>query len=74
MRKTSDTRPDLLCIGCGLTPEEIGYGGFKEEDQTDSDYVWQEEGTLNRKNGHFLCDGCYIKADMPVAPGGWVAP
>lgn len=37
-------------------------------------YVEQEEGTYNPKNGHFLCDKCYIKAGMPSAPNGWRCP
>ena len=37
-------------------------------------YVRAEEGTYNPANGHFLCDVCYIKAGMPVAPGGWKCP
>jgi hypothetical protein len=36
-------------------------------------YVWAEEGTLNPKNGHFLCTEDYIKAGMPSSPQGWVA-
>jgi hypothetical protein len=37
-------------------------------------YVWQEEGTLNMQNGHFLCTNCYIDAGMPSSPTGWTAP
>lgn len=37
-------------------------------------YVKDEEGTLNRVNGHFLCDGCYIKAGTPSSPEGWKCP
>jgi hypothetical protein len=70
------TRPPLVCIGCNGTPKD--FWSYSEE-ATDTglspdDYVWQEEGTLNRDNGHFLCDGCYIKAGMPTAPWGWKAP
>ena len=37
-------------------------------------YVWENEGTLNRKNGHFLCTQCYINAGMPTSPQGWTCP
>jgi hypothetical protein len=40
---------------------------------TPDDFVWREEGTLNRETGHFLCTSCYIKAGMPSSPRGWVA-
>lgn len=73
---------DLMCVGCGKTPDELDeyidavseeatgvVGGMKPDD-----YVWEEEGTLNRENGHFLCTSCYIGAGMPSSPRGWVAP
>jgi hypothetical protein len=48
---------------------------YLEEDQSREDYIIQEEGTYNYKNGHFLCDECYIKAGMPTAPfPGWKCP
>ena len=69
------TRPDLICIGCNKTPEELEeYALFKEPDQTNSDYCWQEEGTLNMTNGHFLCTDCYLRAGQPSSPRGWKAP
>ena len=73
---------DLICIGCGKAPHELDEyisasseiatgvkGGMKPED-----YVWEEEGTLNRENGHFLCTECYIKAGQPSSSRGWIAP
>jgi hypothetical protein len=51
--------------------ENAGYVG---EELTRAQYIIQEEGTYNSKNGHFLCDACYIKAGMPTAPWGWVCP
>lgn len=72
---------DLICIGCGRTPSEIQeyVGAASEEasgepDMTPDDYVWQEEGTLNRENGHFLCTSCYVDARMPSSPRGWTTP
>lgn len=70
-------RPDLLCIGCGKTPGELReYKDMAEANRMASadDYCWEEEGTLNRENGHFLCTPCYVKAGMPSSPRGWVAP
>jgi hypothetical protein len=78
---SDNDRPDLFCVGCGKTPSELSeyISAAKEEasgvaDMTPDDYVWQEEGTLNRENGHFLCTPCYVKAGMPSSPRGWVAP
>jgi hypothetical protein len=78
---SDNDRPDLLCVGCGRTPSGLSeYVGAASEkasgvvDMTPDDYVWQEEGTLNRENGHFLCTPCYVKAGMPSSPRGWVAP
>jgi hypothetical protein len=67
---------DPICTGCNRRPPEISE---YSEDATQSGmdpttYVIREEGTFNPQNGHFLCTDCYIKAGMPVAPGGWVAP
>lgn len=67
---------DLLCIGCNKSPADLDeYSGIAEiEDMSPDDYVWEEEGTLNRENGHFLCTDCYVRAGMPSTPRGWVAP
>lgn len=73
---------DLICIGCGKKPHELDeYVMCASEEatgvkggMTPEDYVWEEEGTLNRENGHFLCTECYIKAGQPSSPRGWIAP
>lgn len=76
-------RQSLVCVGCLKDPEEID--GLQEMASQVSeegeryyrdvrDYVVQEEGTLNRYNGHFLCDACYIAWGMPTSPTGWKAP
>jgi hypothetical protein len=70
-------RPSLLCVGCNKKPEEIQEMidmAEAEEYDTPSDFVWENEGTLNTQNGHFLCTDCYIKAGMPSSPTGWKAP
>lgn len=71
-----ENRPSLICIGCSKAPSELDeYVGWAEfEGMTADDYCWEEEGTLNRENGHFLCTGCYVKAGMPSSPRGWQAP
>lgn len=71
-----------VCQGCGKLPEECpGYIDAlryelqrKPTDQECRDYCLQEEGTLNPKNNHFLCDACYIAAGMPSSPTGWKCP
>jgi hypothetical protein len=83
-----DTHPAPFDPMCGRTPAEIGYVFYRTDENgapllkwdgtpyynDDADYVWQEEGTLNTSNGHFLCDECYIKAGQPSSPSGWVCP
>jgi hypothetical protein len=79
--RTDNNRPELICVGCGKTPDELDeyVSAAREEcsgvpDMTPDDYVWQEEGTLNRENGHFTCTDCYVRAGMPSWPRGWAAP
>ena len=66
----------LICVGCNRPPEAIQeyVEAGKDEDLTPDQYVWREEGTLNKDNGHFLCTECYIDAGMPETDGGWKAP
>ena len=66
----------LICTGCNKTPGEIEeYVEAAEGCQmTPDEYAWEEEGTLNKKNGHFLCTECYVEAGMPDSPEGWIAP
>lgn len=70
------SRPALICTGCNKTPSELDeyVSMAKVNDMTVDDYCWEEERTLNRENGHFLCTGCYINAGMPSSPRGWVTP
>jgi len=72
----TESRPPLLCIGCNKVPDQLTeyHPDATGLDLLPDEYVWQEEGTLNPNNGHFLCDSCYIAAGMPTAPGGWTAP
>jgi len=70
------TRPSLICIGCEKTPNELSEYSpeYTGEDLSPDDYVWKEEGTLNPRNGHFLCTPCYIAAGQPSSREGWYAP
>lgn len=61
--------PKLLkCKCCGKQPSEIGeyitFAGF--ENITPDEFVWREEGTLNRETGFFYCTKCYINLGMPL--------
>lgn len=72
----TQTRPELICTGCGKRPNELDeyVGVAQAENMTPDDYVWEEEGTLNMENGHFLCTSCYVHRGMPSTPRGWTAP
>jgi hypothetical protein len=38
-------------------------------------WAWDNEGTVNKENGHFACTPCYFAMGMPTASGaGWKAP
>lgn len=72
-----DQPAELICNGCGRTPEQIPIYvelAAQEGLRNATAYVWRDEGTLNRGNGHFLCDKCYIDAGMPTSPTQWKAP
>jgi hypothetical protein len=65
-----------VCIGCGKTPDQIEeyIEMAEEQEKTANEIVLLEEGTYNRKNGHFVCTLCYIDMGMPSSPTGWIAP
>ena len=65
-----------ICSGCNKKPDELEeyIELAKEEGMTPNQYVKEEEGTYNKRNGHFLCTDCYIDAGMPSSPTGWIAP
>jgi hypothetical protein len=69
-------RPQAFCLGCKKEPSELDeyVGAGRVNSMSADDYCWEEEGTLNRENGHFTCTSCYIKAGMPSSSRGWVAP
>lgn len=67
---------EFICVGCGKAPNELTcYTPYaREAGVSNEEYVFNEEGTLNTENGHFLCDLCYVKAGAPSSPRGWKAP
>lgn len=78
-----DNPEDPICIGCARRPHEIPDYVFivqeAPDNPTPSDdevrrYVIENEGTYNRRNGHFLCDEDYIRNGMPSGDRGWVCP
>lgn len=63
---------------CERTPDQIDeYRELADgEGVTADEWVWMEEGTLDRKSGMFLCNGCYIRMGMPAGGPGeprWTA-
>ena len=66
----------LHCAGCHKTPEEIDeyQPDYTGQEGDPREYVWFEEGTLNRETGQFLCTICYVRAGMPSGPHGWTVP
>lgn len=66
----------MTCVGCGKHPNELHEFSPEStgEDMPNEVYAWNNEGTLNTTNGHFLCMDCYIREGMPSSPSGWVAP
>lgn len=59
---------DPRCARCHKTPEEIfEYVSMgKIEGLTATEFVLQEEGTLNRTNNRFWCTECYIALGQPT--------
>lgn len=75
-KKPSLRRPTLKCVGCHKPPEQLAEYVAEAEVAmcTPYEYVWSEEGTLNKRTGFFLCTSCYIEAGMPTLVGGWTVP
>jgi len=66
----------MRCNGCKKQPAELSeyVEAGRENGMSAEKWCHDEEGTLNRMNGHFLCTDCYINAGMPSSPDGWTAP
>ncbi|MBT2484828.1 MULTISPECIES: hypothetical protein [unclassified Microbacterium] len=67
VKKSDGPRP--ICVGCRKRPHEfstyrymVAEDGYADADEA----VRRNEGTYNRENGHFWCDGCYIRAGQPL--------
>jgi len=66
----------LHCAGCKRFPAQIQEyidRAALENMASADEYVAQEEGTLDRETGAFLCTACYIQFGMPTSPTGWTA-
>ncbi|MCP9209631.1 hypothetical protein [Streptomyces cucumeris] len=52
----------MHCIDCNKSPNEIPeyIEGARIEGVSPEEFVAADEGTYNRKNGHFLCTDDYI--------------
>jgi hypothetical protein len=77
-----DDPNDPICIGCARRPTEMisyidavmGESGPPASPEQIRLYVIYNEGTYNSRNGHFLCDECYIRNGMPSSDRGWICP
>lgn len=69
-------QPEISCGKCGQEPAQNSLIASlaTEEGITPDEYIWQEEGTLNRETGKYACDSCYIAMGMPTTPQGWTFP
>ena len=64
------------CKGCGKHPHDLSdykYEMASNQEEFDAltdhevdEYARHGEGTYNRETGYFWCNGCYIKAGMPL--------
>lgn len=61
-------RPILRCVRCDKRPDEISEYVTYALEQTlrPDDFVWENEGSLNRNTGQFACTDCYIKLGQPT--------
>lgn len=71
-------RPIAYCMDCGRrgdqmreyqieTAAELGRSSTDDLDIQDvEDWLWRNEGTLERTSGLFVCTACYIKRGMPL--------
>lgn len=57
----------LICAKCRRTPDNIDeyIDAVAGTDMSPVQYVWEEEGTLDRRTGYFLCTLCYLSVGMP---------
>lgn len=80
--------PEMRCSGCAKRPQQLPEYTDAAADLgiTADEYVWEEEGTLNRDSrspgfGNFLCTECLlaeeaIRGHRMAGPDGarWVCP
>jgi hypothetical protein len=73
-------RPELSCIRCKRRPAELHSVKMfaQARKMSPDDFVWHEDGTLNKSTGAFACDDCYVLMGMPLRSrddprGAWKA-
>ena len=68
---------NIRCVRCCRVPRDIlEYADAANyEDMSPEQYVREQEGTYNPKNGLFACTECYIALGQPTGGkhGRWVA-
>lgn len=76
-------RPTPRCCRCLREATEISEylmaawgepGTPRPTDEEIEDWVWANEGTLNKSSGLFACTSCYIAMGQPSGPNGWTPP
>lgn len=71
-RGTIRSRPyDPYCERYAEDMEDID--NWREEDETRSEYIMNNDGTYDPATGFFACDRCYIMLGQPSSPQGWKA-
>lgn len=72
-----DGLPKPICTGCGRHPIDIPgmaeaaaeyFSVYPARRRNSVDDYTRADGTYNSKNGHFLCDNCYVAARWPANP------
>jgi len=59
---------------CERYAEDMEYiDNWREEDETRSEYIMNNDGTYDPATGFFACDRCYIMLGQPSSPQGWKA-
>lgn len=62
----------LQCASCRKGPDETHAEFVLDSGYVSAiEYVYFEEGTLDRATGMYLCDSCYIKHGQPATRMGY---
>lgn len=67
--------PELKDPICERAPDQIAeYRAYANaEGVTPDEWVWREEGTLDRATGQFLCTSCHLALGPSSPTGRWTA-